>query len=208
MKVKIAAILACIFVMNSSIASASNAEHNWIVRGRGVFVKADVRSNVKTLGGGVDVSTDQVPELDFTRFFNKNFAAELILATTTHQVTLNGSVLGGSQDLGSVNLLPPTLTLQYHLNPEGKIRPYVGAGLNYTFFYNQKSRGIATSVKYNDSVGYALQAGFDYMISDRVGINFDIKKIYLETDVVVNKTYKAKVNLDPWLIGAGISYRF
>ncbi len=192
----------------AAYAQAAKSSHDWIIRSRAVYVKTDGSSKVSTLGGHVATSSDQVPELDFTRFFSKNFAAELILATTKHDVQINGSVLGDKTGLGSVNLLPPTLTFQYHPNPEGTFRPYVGAGLNYTFFYGAKTGGAATSMKYQDHLGYALQAGFDYMIDNRFGINFDVKKIFLKTNVQVNNAYTAQVRLDPWLIGAGVSYRF
>lgn len=196
-------------VFNSQAALAkSDAAHDWIIRSRAVFVKTDVTSKVSTLGGHVATSSDQVPELDFTRFFNKNIAAELILATTKHDITLNGSAAGSKAGLGSVRLLPPTLTLQYHANPTGTFRPYAGAGLNYTFFYGAKTGGAATSLKYQDNLGYALQAGFDYMIDERFGVNFDVKKIFLKTNVQVNNAVRAQVRLDPWLIGGGVSYRF
>ncbi len=188
----------------------STDNYNWIVRSRVLFVKTDTSSKVSTLGGHVATSTDQVPEIDFTRFFTPNIAAELIVATTHHDISLKGSAVnhGAKTGLGSVNLLPPTLTLQYHANPEGTFRPYAGAGLNYTFFYGAKTGGAATGLKYQDHLGYALQAGFDYMIDERFGLNFDVKKIFLKTNVQVNNLYTARVRLDPWLIGGGISYRF
>lgn len=201
-------ILAAALGIGSAQAKSDKAEHDWIIRSRAVFVKTDVNSKVSGLGGHVAASSDQVPELDFTRFLTKNIAAELILATTRHTVQLNGSALGDKSVLGSVNLLPPTLTLQYHFNPEGAFRPYAGAGLNYTFFYGAKTQGAVESVKYQDHLGYALQLGFDYMINDRFGLNFDVKKIFLKTNVQVNNAYTAQVRLDPWLIGGGISYRF
>lgn len=203
--------LSAIFsIFNSQISLAQeNNNHDWIIRSRALFVKTDTSSKVSTLGGHVAATSDQVPELDFTRFFTPNIAAELILATTNHDISLKGSpALGNKTGLGSVNLLPPTLTLQYHANPYGTVRPYVGAGLNYTFFYGAKTGGAATSLKYQDHLGYALQAGFDYMIDERFGVNFDIKKIFLKTNVQVNNLYTAQVRLDPWLIGAGVSYRF
>lgn len=80
--------------------------------------------------------------------------------------------------------------------------------MNYTIFYGEKTGGIATSMEYQNHIGYALQAGFDYMLNENLGINFDVKKIYLRTNVQVNETYTAKVKLDPWLVGAGIAYHF
>lgn len=207
-KLKIVSLSLLFAAFSVSAAQAkSNESYNWIIRSRAVFVKTDVSSKVSTLGGHFAASTNQVPEVDFTRFFTPNVAAELILATTRHDISLRGSSVGNA-GLGSVKLLPPTLTLQYHANPTGTFRPYAGAGLNYTFFYGAKNGGAATSLKYQDHLGYALQAGFDYMIDERVGINFDVKKIFLKTKVQVNGLYTANVKLDPWLIGAGISYRF
>ncbi len=181
---------------------------NWIVRGRALVVKADARGSATNLGGNVAANSDMVPEIDITKFISPNLALELIAATTKHDISLRGSALGGSAGLGSVKLLPPTLTLQYHVNPTGTFRPYAGAGLNYTFFYGAKTGGVATQMKYQDHLGYALQAGFDYMINEKFSVNFDVKKIFLKTHVQVNNAYTASVKLDPWLIGAGVGYHF
>ncbi len=206
-KLKVASLAIILSALNFQNALAEAPQNNWIIRSRAVYVKTDTHSKVDTLGGGVATSTDQVPELDITRFFTPNIAAELIAATTKHDVSLRGSTAGNA-GLGSVKLLPPTLTLQYHANPTGTFRPYVGAGLNYTFFYGAKAGGIADSIKYQDHLGYATQIGFDYMIDEKFGVNFDIKKIFLRTTATVNNSIRAKVALDPWLIGAGVSYRF
>ena len=100
-----------------------------------------------------------VPELDLTYMIRDYLGVELILGTSRHQVT---SSLGG---LGGVNVLPPTLLLQYHFNHAGRIRPYVGAGLNYTLFYNNglNAGGQPISIT-NHSWGPALQAGVDVQV--------------------------------------------
>jgi len=182
--------------------------NDWIVRGRAIYVTPDVSSKVGTIGGSIAAGNDLTPEVDFTRFLSRNIAAELILATSQHSMSVRGSTLGANNGLGTVKLLPPTLLMQYHFNPEGKIRPYAGAGLNYTIFYGAKTGGVANSIKYQDNFGYAFQAGFDYMINDRFGVNFDVKRLYLKTNVLVNGTIKAKVDLDPWIFGVGLAYYF
>lgn len=208
MKVKLSAVaLSAIFLAASQNCFAKDS-NNWIVRGRALYVKTDTKGTASTLGGNVAAGSDQVPEIDVTKFLAPNVALELIAATTKHDISLRGSSLGAPTSLGSVKLLPPTLTLQYHANPNGEIRPYVGAGLNYTFFYGAKTGGAATSMKYQDHLGYALQVGFDYMIDSKFSINFDIKKIFLKTHVQVNDAYTANVRLDPWLIGVGMGYHF
>ena len=161
------------------------------------------------IGGSVDIDPDEVPEIDFTYFITNNWAAELILATTRHRVSDNNSTLG-NVDLGKVSLIPPILTLQYHFMPDGKYRPYVGARINYTIFYNEKAPGTTvTAISYEDGFGWALQAGIDIGIIDRVAINFDVKKAYLSSDVNLNNgAILADVDLDPWVFGIGLAYRF
>ena len=194
--------------------TVSLSAQNWQVRLRGVAVQPNEKSEVSAIGGDVNISNSFIPELDFTYFFNKNFAAELILGTTKHDVVDEKSALG-DVDLGSVWLLPPTLTLQYHFYPTKTLKPYVGAGLNYTIFYGVKS-GAVKDVKYDNALGFALQGGVDYMLTDKYFLNFDIKKLFLKTDVDVDASnavpgatsVPAKVNIDPLLIGFGVGMKF
>ncbi len=180
-----------------------------LVRARGILVMPDESSTVGVIGGEADAETVVVPELDFTYFVTDNIAAELILATSPHDVEVRNSALG-TVSLGSVWLLPPTLTLQYHFSLGGGLKPYVGAGINYTIFYGEDAPGgTVTSVDYDNSIGPAFQAGVDYAISDRWLVNFDVKKVFINTDVSVNNgAIPADVDLDPWIIGIGIGYRY
>lgn len=177
-----------------------------MVRARALWAVPDESASVTVLGGDVNVSNDVVPEIDFTYFVTDNIALELIAGTTRHEVSHSPTGI----DLGKVSLLPPTLTLQYHFMPKERLSPYVGAGLNYTFFYNEDAPGGAvTSIDYENSFGWALQAGVDYAVADRWYVNFDVKKIFLSTDVSINGgAINADVDLDPWLIGVGVGYRF
>ena len=184
----------------------------WMIRGRALVVMPQEEANLRlggapVIGGKVDISNSVVPELDITYFFTKNIAAELILGVTPHNVKGAGSLAGAR--IGSAWLLPPTLMLQYHFTDLGAFKPYVGAGVNYTVFFNEKAKGGFTDFDLKDSFGVALQAGFDYMIDRHWGINVDVKKIFLEPKVKVNNGLVAgKVKIDPWLIAAGITYRF
>ena len=184
----------------------------WMIRGRALVVhpqpsaKLDL-NGVRIPGAGVDISTSVVPELDITYFFTPNLAAELILGVTPHKVKGTGALAGTR--IGEAWLLPPTLMLQYHFTGLGAVKPYVGAGINYTMFFNEKAKGGFYSFDLKDSVGFALQAGVDIMIDKHWGVNFDVKKIFLEPDVNVNHgLVTGKVKIDPWLIGTGVTYRF
>ncbi|QYJ67986.1 OmpW/AlkL family protein [Flavobacterium litorale] len=200
----------------------SNDFKRWQVRLRGIAVVPDESATVGIIGGDADISTTFVPELDFTYFFTKNIAAELILATTKHDVKTTGSdisAVGGPTstdvDLGSVYLLPPTLTLQYHFLPDEKFRPYAGAGVNYTIFYSEDEGNTVRGIEYDDTFGFALQAGLDVEINDKFFINIDVKKLFLSTDVTVDASnlaeglsIPAEVDINPWIIGFGIGMRF
>ena len=198
----------------------------WQIRLRGVGVIPNESANIGIIGGGVDISTTFIPELDFTYFFTKNIAAELILGTSKHNVKTTGSNLTAvglpssvDVDLGSVMLLPPTLTAQYHFYPgQGAFaKPYVGAGINYTIFYNVKSGNVIKDVKYENRAAFALQAGSDFNVGKDVFINVDVKYLFLKTDVTVDASnlvggstldIPAEVKINPLLIGVGVGYRF
>lgn len=177
--------------------------HDWQVRLRGVSVSPDESSDTSN-GGEIAASSTPVPELDITYFFTDNIAAELILATSKHDMR----EITPNIDLGDVWVLPPTLTLQYHYTNSSNFKPYVGAGLNYTVFYNENPGGVA-SIDYENNFGYALQVGADYMLDEHWMLNMDVKKIFLNTDVSVNGgAVTADVDLDPWVLGLGVGYRF
>ena len=179
------------------------------VRLRGIGVVPTERGDIKNATTGADTTLNTrlgnayVPEVDVSYFLTPNIALELIAATTKHDVDASNGL-----DMGSVWLLPPTLTVQYHFAPTARFSPYVGAGLNYTIFYNEK-KGAVNSISYDDNIGYALQAGIDYAIAGAWSLNLDVKKLWLNTDVKVNGgALKADVDINPWIFGVGVGYRF
>lgn len=131
--------------------TAANAEGvdagDWLVRVRGIVVSPNDDSGLVAVNGtdvagsGVSVNDDVVPELDITYMLTQNWGLELILATSEHDATAQGTALAGLGKVANANVLPPTLTLQYHFNPAGGLRPYAGVGLNYTIFYDEKVTG-------------------------------------------------------------------
>lgn len=156
--------------------------------------------------GDVKISSSVVPELDFSYYFNKYIAAELILGTTHHKVSAKSSTT--STTLGKVWLLPPTLNLQFHY-PVNNFEPYIGAGINYTIFYGVTDDGA--SLGYKNRAGFSTQLGFDYKIGKKFFLNFDMKKIFLKTDVTIKgatHTVLSNVKIDPWVIGLGAGIQF
>lgn len=211
-----------IFAMNLQAQENENDDFNrWKARFRLISVSPSESATIGTIGGDVEISTAFVPELDFTYFFTKNWAVELILATTKHDVNTIGSDLtavGGTTnsevDLGSVWLLPPTLSLQYHFDG-GEWKPYVGAGLNYTFFYSVDAGNTIQDVDYDNSFGFSFQLGIDYELNDKWFLNLDAKYLLLNTDVTVDASnltpglsIPAEVDINPFVVGIGFGYNF
>ncbi|MBL8791614.1 MAG: OmpW family protein [Rhizobiales bacterium] len=188
--------------------SQGDAYGPWMFRLRGIYVMPHESTDLNAAGADASISDAVVPELDISYFLTKNIAAELILATTNHDVHGEGTI--STADLGDVWLLPPTLTAQYHFNLTDSIKPYVGAGINYTLFYGESDGGMV-DVDYKNSFGWALQAGVDIAAGDNWGVNLDVKKLFLDTKVRVDTgagIVKGDVNIDPWIFGAGLYYRY
>jgi outer membrane protein len=200
-------------------ATAQTQAGDVLARFRMIYVVPDESSGpvLPTFpGGGVSVGNSWAPELDFSYFLTNHLAAELILATTKHSIYGTGT-LAPVGKLASTWVLPPTLTLQYHFNPKGPLRPYVGAGLNHTFFYSTKSSDEldtaigSTRVHIDNNVGWAVQAGFDYGISPNLFLNFDFKYIGLNTQAQLYTgplTNTVGIDLNPMVFGFGIGTRF
>lgn len=175
-----------------------------LARVRAIGILPDSHASGSVLPSlGVSVNNAIVPELDFTYMILDNVGVELILGMSRHQLTSN---LG---HLGAVNVLPPTLLLQYHFNHAGKVRPYVGAGINYTRFWNSSlnAGGTPISIK-NHSVGPALQAGVDIQISKRLFFNIDVKKVWMKTDTSLAGTDLGTLHIDPLIVGVGVGMKF
>lgn len=189
--------IAALTALTSGAAMAQQQDGNWMVRMRAVHIDS---ANKGAAGdAGVSINNKTIPELDISYFFTPNIAAELILTyPQKHDVRLNGG------KIGTLKHLPPTLLAQYHFTNFGAFKPYVGAGINYTRFSSVDIAGGTLDVKKN-SWGGALQLGFDYALDKNWSLNFDVKKIYMDTTVSGGI---GKFKVDPVLVGVGVGYRF
>jgi outer membrane protein len=201
-------------------AAPAHAEQgDWLLRGRAILVApTEDSSGVKPAfpGDEVSVTNSFAPEVDISYFVTHHVALELIAATTKHDIKgKNG--LAPIGELADTWALPPTLTLQYHFGPSAKVRPYVGAGLNYTIFYGEDaSDGLEeaigeTKVELKDSFGFALQAGVDVDLIEKIFLNIDVKYIDIDTKATLTTgalENRVKVSLDPIVAGIGIGMRF
>lgn len=217
----------------SAIAAPAMAYEagDWLVRGRVINVNPNDDSGtlwtsaLGDLGEGVKVDSDTVPELDITYMIDKNWGVELILGYSDHTVTLHKSaasavsgLLSGSMDVIDTKVLPPTLTLQYHFAPDSNIRPYVGLGVNYTYFFDEDVPGDSAvtvagdKVKLESSWGLAAQVGVDVAINDDWFFNADMKYIDIDTKAkfsgIAAGSAAINADIDPFVFGIGVGRRF
>lgn len=213
----LAVVLLAGFAGWSASAAAAGVQH-WLVRLRGVVLVPDDSSGAVSgiPGSGVGVSTDAIPELDISYFFDPHWAAELILGSSRHDLSGRGSI-AALGTIGHVRTLPPTLTLQYHFGSGRRIRPYLGIGVNYTHFFNpQPSASLdgalgTTSIHLDDSWGVAGQGGVDVALGAGWFANVDVKYIDLGTTARLTSTSGVRVvdvQINPVLVGFGIGRRF
>lgn len=197
-------------VLAAAGAHAANPQAgDFVLRARAIHISPDESSNrLSPVGGKAEVGNSTVPELDLSYFFTPNLAVEVIAATSKHDASGKNIPGLGTIDAGSTWVLPPTVTLQYHFTDFADFKPYVGAGVNYTMFYNEKA-GAAGSMKIDDALGLALQAGVDVPLDDRWSWNLDVKKLFVKADASWSGgAIRSDMRLDPWIIGTGIGYRF
>ena len=184
-------------------AAQQAAEGNWLVRGRAVSV--DFENGQSKMVKSLDIKAEDrwIPELDITFFFTKNIAAELVLTYPQ-----NVDITIGGKTKGTIKALPPSLMLQYHFTDLGAFKPYVGAGVNYTYFSKRDNILDGAASVERDSWGLAGQLGFDYALNKNWLLNVDVKYVQMTTDVHLGSTKLGTLDLNPITWGVGLGYRF
>lgn len=206
---------------------------DWLVRfgASNIDPKSD-NGSIDLTGTGIfgvqDVTVDNKVGVTFNvaYMYTDTIGIELLAALPfKHDINVEGL----PEPAASVTHLPPTLSMQYYFLPGSAFRPYVGVGVNLTWFLDEdKKAGLAaadvaltqelqtdivTDIKVDStSVGLAAQLGFDYMINDRWFVNVDVRWIDISTDatLIVNGANFAttKVDVDPMVYGLHVGYRF
>ena len=188
--------------------------------------QSDANPSGTVAGAQIDVDDGYSLVFNATYFFSSNWGLEILAATPFSHDVDGAGILEGVGELGDVKHLPPTVSLQYHFRPNQTIRPYVGAGLNYTIFFDEDTTdelhqtlvdtvntrlganfgGGSTSLNVDDSFGLALQAGFDIDLSENWFLNFDLRWIDIDVDAELRTTTFANSDdtLDPTIVNSAV----
>ncbi|QIZ75644.1 outer membrane protein OmpW [Ferrimonas lipolytica] len=202
---------AAIVTLLAAPALAGHEAGDFIVR-TGVIQVAPDESSGDVLGlGELSVDEDTQVGLNFTYMLTSNWAVEVLAATPfSHDVSVAG------MDVAEVTHLPPTVMAQYYFG-QGKFRPYVGAGVNYTLFWDEEFNGTGKSLELSDleldnSVGLAAQIGIDYEINNDWLVNASIWYIDIGTDVDFKAGGESvdsiSLDIDPWVYMVSVGYSF
>ena len=195
----------------------------WILRA-GVG-QVNPKSDNLTFSDGVDTISLDVQEgtsltLSGTYMFSPNWGLDILAAYPfSHDIDATIAGIPGSAKIGETDQLPPTVSIQYHFMPDAQFEPYVGLGLNWTTFFNEKlvddlvAQGIET-LSIDDSFGVAAQLGADWTMGDHWLVNFDLRWINIEADAQIGGTALGgtedigTVKIDPWVYALNVGYRF
>lgn len=138
-----------------------------------------------------------------------------------HDVQVRSAALAAvvPETIGSVQMMPLMLLLQYNLMPTGKIQPYLGIGGHYTLFSNSTTSGgmqnayaLTSDLKFSNKGGLAMQAGADFALGESWFLNVDIKYLNLKTNISFNTSKKGTGQIDfeinPLIFGLGVGKKF
>ena len=150
----------------------------------------------------VEVDDGTMVTFNGSYFITDRWAVEVLAALPfKHDIDAVG---GGT--IGEVKHLPPTVSMQYHFMPASSVRPYVGAGLNYTFMFEEDIDGA--DLELDNSTGWAAQIGVDIDLNENMFLNAEVRYLDIDTDAKVNGVSIGTVEVDPVLFGVNIGFRF
>jgi outer membrane protein len=174
---------------------------DWLVR-----VGASYVSPASDNSDSVSVESATSATINFSYMMTDVWALEVLAAYPfKHDIEF----LDGTK-VASTKQLPPTVSVQYHFRPTEKFQPYLGFGINYTSFFSEKTTGplAGSDLNLGDSWGIAGQAGFDILVNENVFFNLDVRYIDIDTKARLDDVSLGKIEIDPWVVGGHIGFRF
>lgn len=199
--------------LSAGAACAHEAGEFFMRAGSATVRPTEGSDNVLGSLGSFHVNNNTQLGLTMTYMATDNVGVELLAATPfRHKVGT-----GPTGDIATVHHLPPTLMAQWYFgDANSKVRPYIGAGINYTMFFDEKFNDTGKSAGLSDlslknSWGAAGQVGLDYLINRNWLINASVWYMDIDTDVRFKAggvQQSVSTRLDPWVFMFSAGYRF
>jgi outer membrane protein len=215
MKIRPPLIAATMLLAPLSVLAQS---HPWQANLRLAEVRThDGSSTLPTTSYGLDLQPGGAAELALNYTFLPEWALELSL---THSRLDIDAVTEGvpAFNAGSARLGIAALVLQYRVFVVGRLRPYLGVGVNFASLSGFSADEALTSsgldtISFSRSVSISAQVGADYAIDERFSINADIAFHDVGTTAAVmlpsgERFGTLQVDVDPWVLALGVGYRF
>ncbi|WP_295928152.1 OmpW family outer membrane protein [uncultured Xanthomonas sp.] len=190
-----------------ALPALAQSQGDWTI-GIGAH-QVNPKSDNGTLAGGtlpLRIDSNIRPTVTFEYFVHQDLGVEVLAALPfEHDISVKG--VG---KVGSTKHLPPVVSLQYHFNSAGKVSPFVGAGLNYTTFFSEKTTGAlaGSKLKLDDSWGLAAHAGVDIALTDKSALRVDMRWIDIDSKVKVNGSDLGTAHIDPLVYGLAYVMKF
>ena len=181
--------------------------------------KVDALGLVPATVGDMAANDNVTPTIAVEYFVTPNISVETIAGVTAHHVSASAGALKGTELVSKVYIVPATLTAKYHLPLAHGIKPYVGAGPSlFLVVADEPSAALkaalpaVTRTKLTSELGVAVQAGVDIDLGHGYGLALDAKKYWVGTNATVyagnTVALVTRNKLNPWVLSAGVSYRF
>lgn len=191
MKTLLLTTAAAALAITAAAPALAQSAGDWTI-GLGLAYVDPKSDNGSLLDGAVDVEVGSDTQLSFTAeyFFTENIGLEILAATPfSHDISLNGN------EVAETKHLPPTVSLNYHFRQFDGFKPFVGLGINYTNFFEEKIDG--GELELDDSWGLAAQIGVDVPVSETGAVRLNVRYIDIETDAKLNGADIGTVEIDP-----------
>ena len=191
------------FVVAALLSGAAMAHEKGTWIGRFGVTKVDPKSDNHPV---VDVDDNIQLNLNAVYFFTDNLAIDILASTPfTHDILLKDGTKAGE-----TKHLPPTISLQYHFGSSDWFYPYIGAGVNFTLFFDEETTGplAGAELSLEESFGVAAQLGADFRINDRWYFNVDARWINIETEAQLDGASIGDVEIDPLVYGMSFGFEF
>jgi len=212
----LASVAITVLMAGAGLAEAQQ-QGEWHLGMRAIFIDTDALSE-PVLDSGSSLAVDSALSLEFdaTYLLGHNWGLELMATAAPHDLSAYSGQVDGL-DVGTVWIAETTLTVRYIVPLFGRWRPYLGAGIAGTYFFESDTTDEAgdlgiDSVESNFGYGFVGQVGLLYRYGDHWILTLDLKWLDLPVDVDIESSGPpldtVEINLDPMIVGIGAAYRF